>query len=56
MPIPDYQTVMLPLLRFANTREHYRLSEAVEALAQEFKLTPEERIALLHFKNRTTLG
>lgn len=47
MPIPDYQTVMLPLLRFASTRKSYRLSEAVEALAEEFKLTPDERVALL---------
>jgi restriction system protein len=47
MPIPDYQTLMLPVLRFASTREHYRLSEVVEALAQEFELTPEEQEALL---------
>jgi restriction system protein len=47
MPIPDYQTLMLPLLRFADQKPSYRLSEAVSALAQEFQLTQDELEALL---------
>ncbi len=47
MPIPDYQTLMLPLLKFANQQPSYRLSDAVSALAMTFQLTPEEKEALL---------
>jgi restriction system protein len=43
MPIPDYQTLMLPVLRFAGDgREHSR-RETIEALAQEFNLSEDER-------------
>ena len=47
MPIPDYQTCMRPLLRFAGDGADHSLREAVETLAAEFKLTPEERAELL---------
>ena len=47
MTIPDYQTVMLPLLRLAaDDREHF-VREAVEELAREFKPSEEERKELL---------
>lgn len=47
MPIPDYQTVMLPLLRLtADNREH-RFRDAVEQLASEFRLSDEERAQIL---------
>lgn len=39
MPIPDYQTCMLPLLRFAADGGEHRLKEAVAVLAKEFQLT-----------------
>ena len=43
MTIPDYQTVMLPLLRLAaDDREHF-VREAVEELAREFKPSEVER-------------
>jgi restriction system protein len=42
MPIPDYQTCMLPLLRYAADGEVHQLKDAVQRLAQEFKLTEEE--------------
>ncbi len=45
MPIPDFQTLMLPLLRFSSNKE-WRNSEAVEQLAGEFRLTDEEQSAL----------
>lgn len=47
MAIPDFQSIMLPLLRFcADSREHTN-REAIETLAQEFRLTEEERKQLL---------
>jgi restriction system protein len=33
MPIPDYQTIMLPLLRFARDGQVHKKHEAVEYLA-----------------------
>ncbi len=47
MSIPDYQTLMLPLLRFAVDGNDHTTREAVEALATEFQLTPVERSQLL---------
>jgi restriction system protein len=47
MAIPDYQTVMLPLLRLAADGQDHRSRDAVEILAGEFDLTPEERTELL---------
>lgn len=47
MPIPDYQTLMLPLLRFAGDGNDHTTREAVEVLATEFQLTPAERNELL---------
>ncbi len=42
MPIPDYQTCMLPLLRYSSDGEEHQLKDAVQRLAQEFKLTESE--------------
>jgi restriction system protein len=47
MPIPDYQTLMLPLLRFAADGSDHTTHEAVEVLATEFQLTSAERNELL---------
>ncbi|MCQ1550459.1 MAG: restriction endonuclease [Candidatus Accumulibacter phosphatis] len=47
MPIPDYQTLMLPLLRFAADGNDHTTREAVEILATEFQLTPAQRNELL---------
>ena len=38
---------MLPLLRFAGDRQEHSLRETIDALAEEFALTDEERKALL---------
>jgi restriction system protein len=46
MPIPDYQTLMLPLLKRAAVGQT-RVLEAEKDIAQEFALTPEERAQLL---------
>lgn len=47
MAIPDYQSLMLPLLVYAGDRGEHSLREAIEALADQFKLTAEERRELL---------
>ena len=47
MPIPDFQSIMLPLLTFAGDGKEHSLREAIESLAQQFALTPEERAELL---------
>jgi restriction system protein len=45
--IPDYQTVMLRLLRLAADDQDHSLREAIERLANEFDLAEEERKELL---------
>lgn len=47
MAIPDFQTIMLPLLEFLRDGKEHTLREAIEALAVRFKLTDEERRELL---------
>lgn len=43
MAIPDYQTVMLPLLKLASDGKEHQIREAVNSLADQFKLTEAER-------------
>ena len=58
MPIPDYQTCMLPFLRFLADGSEHSLQEAEEYLARHFKLSEAQRAELLPsgqqgvFKNR----
>lgn len=47
MSIPDYQALMLPLLRLASDGAEHAMRDVVEALAEELKLTEEERRELL---------
>ena len=47
MAIPDYQSCMLPLLKFYADGQEHTFREAVEALAQVFKLTDQERREML---------
>ncbi|HWS71326.1 MAG TPA: winged helix-turn-helix domain-containing protein, partial [Thermoanaerobaculia bacterium] len=56
MAIPDYQTVMLPLLRHLGDGKEHSLSESVDAVSTEFKLTPEERLELLPSGASTVIG
>jgi len=46
MSVPDFQTVMLPILRLAQSGE-VRVSDAVNRIADEFTLTPDERAEML---------
>lgn len=58
MAIPDYQTCMLPFLRFLGDSEEHSLREAEESLGEYFQLSATERAELLAsgqqrvFKNR----
>ena len=42
MPIPDFQSVMLPLLKFSADEQAHSMSDAVEALGHKFGLSEEE--------------
>lgn len=45
--IPDYQTCMLPLLKFASDEKIHTLTEAVANIAELFHLTEEEKQQML---------
>jgi restriction system protein len=47
MAIPDYQTLMLPILKFMGDQREHSLREAIDTLADRFHLTAEERRELL---------
>lgn len=47
MPIPDYQTIMLPLLQLLSDKREYVLKDAVSILGKKFKLTDDELSELL---------
>lgn len=47
MTIPDYQSIMLPLLHYANDGNEHSYRDAVNTLATQFQLTDEERRELL---------
>lgn len=43
MALPDYQTIMLPLLKFAGDKQEHSIREAIDHIADLFKLTEQER-------------
>lgn len=47
MPIPDYQTLMLPLLKSAQDGAEHTMRQTVERLAADFNLSQEEQTELL---------
>ncbi|KJS39989.1 MAG: restriction endonuclease [Rhodospirillaceae bacterium BRH_c57] len=55
MSIPDFQTLMLPVLRTSADGE-VRIGDVVERLADQFKLTEEERADLLPSGKQTTFA
>jgi restriction system protein len=56
MPIPDYQTLMLPLLKVAGDAQEHRTGDVADRLATDFKLTEEERQQLLPSGKQTTFS
>ena len=47
MAIPDYQSCMLPILKFYADGQEHSFREAVEAVAKDFNLTDQERKEML---------
>lgn len=47
MPIPDFQTIMLPVLRLTDDGGEHSQRDCVEALADQYHLTLDERNELL---------
>jgi len=47
MPIPDYQTVMLPLLQLTADQKEHSMQDAMDKLAQQFNLSEAEISQLL---------
>lgn len=47
MGVPDFQSLMLPLLRLAGDGQEHTPAEAVERLAREFQLSDDDRRELL---------
>ena len=47
MPIPDYQTIMLPFLKFIADGRDHTLREIINSLADAFNLNEDERRELL---------
>lgn len=54
MAVPDYQSLMLPLLKLAGDGQEHSKREAIEALAEEFGLTREDREELLPSGRQST--
>ena len=47
MAIPDFQTIMLPLLLFASDGKEHYIHDAVDKLSIEFSLSEDEKSRLL---------
>ena len=56
MPIPDFQTIMLPMLRLAADHDEQTMTQARDALARHFGLTPEELAVRLPSGRQTTFS
>lgn len=50
--IPDYQSLMLPLLKHVEDGQEHKYRDLIESLAIEFKVTDEERKELLASGNQ----
>ncbi len=55
MTIPDYQSLMLPVLSLSSKGE-IRIGDAIESLAKQLCLTPEDRAELLPSGKQTLFG
>jgi restriction system protein len=56
MSIPDYQSFMRPLLAFGADGQEKNISAAIDALADEFRLSPEDRQLLVPSGKQTLLS
>jgi restriction system protein len=53
MPIPDYQTLMLPILKILSDQNVYHHTDLVDSICEVFKLTNEEKREMLPSGNQT---
>jgi restriction endonuclease Mrr len=56
MAIPDYEELMLPVLRVAGDGQEHRIGDVIEQLAKDFLLSDEERNQLLPSGKQTTFA
>ena len=54
MPIPDFQSVMLPLLTLAADKQEHTVAAAIQKLGDQFGLTEEDRKQLLPSGRQST--
>jgi restriction system protein len=50
MPIPEYQTIMLPLLKFTGDGKEHSIKESVECVSKVCSLTEEQKNAFYEAK------
>jgi restriction system protein len=55
MPVPDYQTLMRPLLAYAADGQEKNVRDPINKLADEFQLSDQERTQLLPSGKQTLL-
>jgi len=54
MPIPDFQSIMLPLLNYYSSGKEYSTKQAIEELGTHFSLTEEELVEMLPSGTQST--
>jgi restriction system protein len=54
--IPDYESIMLPLLKIAADGKEHRISDVVQQLQSQFGLTDDERMRLLPSGKQTIIA
>ena len=52
--IPDYQSLMLPLLKLVSDGQEHKYRDLIESLAIEFEVTDEERKELDYWYSKKT--
>jgi restriction system protein len=56
MAIPDYETLMLPLLKVSGDGREHRIGDVTDQLARDFGLTDQERRHLLPSGKQATFA
>jgi restriction system protein len=56
MAIPDYQTLMVPVLKVAGDGQEHRIGDVINRLARDFGLTEEERQQILPSGKQATFA
>ena len=56
MPIPDYQSIMLPILKLISDRQEYSNKELVKKVAAHFSMTDKEQSEMLPSQRQSVLS